>query len=39
MIKSQAEGHYLGGWSHWVLLLVPEERFTHLPAAVNRARP
>lgn len=39
VIKSQAERHYLGGWSHWELLLVPEERFTHLPAAVNRARP
>lgn len=39
VINSQAKGHYLGGWSHWVLLLVPEERFTHLPVAVNRARP
>lgn len=36
VINSQAKGHYLGGWSHWVLLLVPEERFT-LPVAVNRA--
>ena len=27
------------GWSHRVLLLVPEERFTHLPVAVNRVRP
>lgn len=39
VINSQAKGHYLGGWSHWVLLLVPEERFTHLPVAVNRVRP
>lgn len=37
VINSQAKGHYLGGWSHWVLLLVPEELSTHLPVAVNRA--